>query len=88
MQLLCKNHISQEIGEINIKKCKTYFSAQLTKTSFLEVLEKLLSTLFTEVVDLKDDLDEMRKLGFKKSCVSYLALYIKKIRDYYTGEHW
>ena len=65
-----------------------YFSAQLTETSFLEVLEKLLSTLFTEVVDLKDDLDEMRKLGFKKSCVSYLALYIKKIKDYYIGKHW
>jgi hypothetical protein len=31
------------------------------------VLEKLLSTLFVEVVDLKDDLEEMRKLGFKKS---------------------
>jgi hypothetical protein len=48
--------------------------------SFLEVLEKVLATLFTEVVDLKDDFKEMRKLGFKKSCVSYLALCINKDR--------
>lgn len=73
-------------SEINIKRHKIYFSTQLTEASFLEVLEKLLSTLLTEVVDLKDDFDEMRKLGFKKSCVSYLALYIKKGLLY--RKHW
>jgi hypothetical protein len=65
---------------INIYHRIIYVSEQqLTGTRLLEVLEKLLATLFTELVVSRPAFDIMRKLGFRKSCDSYLALYIKNI---------